>query len=91
MPRKAVPEGHFQALDHAANWVRFADTKATVLTAAFGVVTTMLAANVPSIARAASADASWLGPLLAVATGAFFYTLWWLIHALTPRRGTEMP
>ena len=38
-------DGSFQAMDQVAHWVRFADTKATILTAGLGVVMTMLMTN----------------------------------------------
>lgn len=83
-------DGSQQALDQAANWVRFADTKATVLTAALGVVMTMLVSNTPNIIQAAgmTEDATTrFGILAFVAATAFLFTLGWLVHAIAPRRG----
>ena len=37
-------------MDQMANWVRFADTKATILAAGFGVVLTMLMTNAKTVA-----------------------------------------
>lgn len=88
-PRIAGGEGSYQALDHIANWVRFADTKATVLTAALGVVMTMFIANVPSVLRAAAtseAAAIALGLLSVLTAGGFLFTLGWLVRAIAPRR-----
>lgn len=92
MPRKrpvAPAEGSQQALDQAANWVRFADTKATVLTAALGVVMTMLVANTPNIIKAATTSeeaTTRFGILAFLAAAAFLFTLGWLVHAIAPRR-----
>jgi hypothetical protein len=92
MPRKRpVPpaDGSQQALDQAANWVRFADTKATVLTAALGVVMTMLVANTPHIIKAAAVSeevTTRFGILAFVVAAAFLFTLGWLVHAIVPRR-----
>lgn len=95
MPRnRSLPpqEGSYQALDHAANWVRFADTKATVLTAALGVVMTMVVTNAPSIIKALASDenvATRLGAIAVVAVAAFLFTLGWLVHAIAPRSGAD--
>ena len=92
MPRRRpVPpaEGSQQALDQAANWVRFADTKATVLTAALGVVMTMLVSSTPNIITAATTSeeaTTRFGILACVTAAAFLFTLGWLVHAIAPRR-----
>jgi len=44
--------GVIEALNQVANWVRFSDTKATVLTAGFGVVLTALLANWKTVTTA---------------------------------------
>lgn len=89
-PGRVGDEGSLQALDHAANWVRFADTKATILTAAFGVVTTLLMNNIALIVQAAMSSESasiGFGSAVVAAAVAFFATLGWLLAALLPRRG----
>lgn len=85
-------DGSLQALDHAANWVRFADTKATVLTAAFGVVTTMFIADFPSVIEATRSSeevATRLGAIAALVGASFLFTLGWLVRAITPRAGAQ--
>lgn len=47
-------DGCFQAMDQMANWVRFADTKATILTAGLGVALTMLMTNAGTITTLSS-------------------------------------
>ncbi len=85
----AAQDGSKQALDQIANWVRFADTKATVLTAGLGVAMTMLVSNSTIILTAA--HQSWVsglcvgGPAV-LALFAFLWTLFWLIKAIGPQR-----
>ncbi|WP_229232887.1 Pycsar system effector family protein [Sinomonas cyclohexanicum] len=76
-------------MDQVANWVRFADTKATVLTAGLGVVTTMVMTNAKTIL-----DVLKSGGLTALVTTillsslaaiAFLWTLFWLVRALEPK------
>jgi hypothetical protein len=89
--RNAETDGSYQALDHVANWVRFADVKATVLTAALGVPVTMLAANasnVISAGRTSEVTAVVLGAMAIVAASSFAFTLGWLVNAIAPRRQT---
>lgn len=85
------PDGGFQALDQMANWVRFAETKATILTAGLGVVTTVLMTNSRSIFTAMMAgcpQALIVGLLAALTIGAFVYTLFWLTTAIGPRNNS---
>ena len=82
------PDGCFQAMDQMANWVRFADTKATILTAGLGVVLTMLISNSKTIATAIKQrgpDAYIVGSLATLALFALGYTLFWLVLAIGPR------
>lgn len=88
-PAAAAQDGSNQALDQIANWVRFADTKATVLTAGLGVAMTMLAGNSTIILNATRQ--SWVsglcvGTLAVLALIAFLWTLSWLIKAIGPQR-----
>jgi hypothetical protein len=81
-------EGASQALDQIANWVRFADTKATILTAGTGVVLTMIVANAKTIVIAFrhGSAAAWSTGILAALTGtAVLWTLFWLVRAIGPR------
>lgn len=87
-------EGASQALDQVANWVRFADTKATVLTAALGVVLTLLLSNAPAVLKAArtgEVPAIVLGCAAVLAGVSFVCTLVSLVRALMPRRSAEGP
>lgn len=82
-------DGSAQALDQIANWVRFADTKATLLTAGLGVALTIFASNSAGIVNAM--QQSWISGLcvggLAVASlAALLWTLFWLIRAVGPQR-----
>lgn len=75
-------------MDQMANWVRFADTKATILTAGLGVVLTMLMTNADTITSAIKEDcmaAHVVGVLSALALIAFGYTLFWLLRAIGPQ------
>lgn len=88
-PAVAAQDGSNQALDQISNWVRFADTKATVLTAGLGVAMTMLVSNSTVIMNAARQ--SWVSGLCvggpaALALIAFIWTLFWLIRAIGPQR-----
>jgi hypothetical protein len=81
-------DGGFQAMDQMANWVRFADTKATILTAGLGVVLTMLVTNADTITKAVKEGcpaAYVVGILSALALVAFGYTLFWLVRAIGPQ------
>ncbi|WP_142060454.1 hypothetical protein [Pseudarthrobacter sp. B4EP4b] len=81
-------DGGFQAMDQLANWVRFADTKATILTAGLGVFLTMLISNSRTILEAvgkshvsaAVVSVLAVGTLLAVG-----WTLFWLVRAIGPQ------
>ena len=71
-----------------ANWVRFADTKATILTAGLGVVLTMLMTNADTITSAIKTGcpaAYVVGTLSVLLLIAFGYTLFWLIRAIGPQ------
>lgn len=81
--------GSAQALDHAAQWVRFADTKATVLLAGLGAITTMVASALPDIIRAAQVGevaGIVVGSTAAVAAGGFLFALIALLFAISPNR-----
>ncbi|WP_190243091.1 hypothetical protein [Arthrobacter globiformis] len=75
-------------MDQLANWVRFADTKATILTAGLGVVLTMLINNSRTIldamgkshVSAAVVSGLAVGTVLAVG-----WTLFWLVRAIGPQ------
>lgn len=81
-------DGGFQALDQLANWVRFADTKATILTAGLGVVLTMLVNNSKIVIDAftESFTATAVVSVLAVtAISSCTWTLFWLVRAIGPQ------
>jgi hypothetical protein len=82
-------DGGFQAMDQMANWVRFADTKATILTAGLGVVLTMLITNAKTVAAAIKhgcVGAYVVGSLTGLTIIAVAYTLFWLVQAIGPQR-----
>ncbi len=75
-------------MDQMANWVRFADTKATILTAGLGVVLTMLMTNADTVTDAIKQghpDAYVVGTLAGLALLAVGYTLFWLVRAIGPQ------
>lgn len=87
-------DGGFQAMDQVANWVRFADTKTTILTAGLGVVLTMLMTNANTVAEAVREGRTAalvvgvpaVGTVLAVA-----WTLFWLVRAIGPQNAVQYP
>lgn len=89
-PDAKPADGGFQAMDQIANWVRFADTKATILTAGLGVVLTMLMTNADTITKATKEGcpaAFVVGSLSGMALIAGGYTLFWLVRAIGPQSG----
>lgn len=85
-------DGSFQAMDQVAHWVRFADTKATILTAGLGVVMTMLMANSGTVAAAFTHGCPAVCAMVILSGGAaaaFVYTLFWLVCAIGPQ--SQMP
>lgn len=89
-PRKHVAtssDGSAQSLDHMASWVRFAETKATILTAGLGVVVTLLMTNTKNIVTAIAAPShlSCLVSIFALVSAVgLIYTLGWLLVAIGP-------
>lgn len=96
-PREGKPDvkpadGGSQALDQMANWVRFADTKATILTAGLGVVLTMLMTNAKTVIGAMThgRSAGCIVGMLAIGVVlAFVWTLFWLVRAIGPQRKVQ--
>lgn len=87
-------DGGFQAMDQMANWVRFADTKATILTAGFGVLLTMLMTNATTIANAlreGCVAAAVVGVLAGGTILAVAWTLYWLVRAIGPQSAIQYP
>jgi len=77
-----------------AGWVRFADTKATILAAGLGVAVTMLANSAKPVVQALKSTTSCtttnvLLSLCIITIGAFLWTLFWIIRAIAPR--SEVP
>lgn len=75
-------------MDHVAHWVRFADTKATILTAGLGVVMTMLVTNSGKVVEAFTQGCPAVCAMAVLGGGAglaFGYTLFWLIRAIGPQ------
>lgn len=84
-------DGSFAAMDQIANWVRFADTKSAILTAAMGVVLTSFLSNANRlvVTMKDGQRCAWLvAALVLVTLAAFVYTLAWLLRSLAPRRQT---
>lgn len=89
-----LPDGAFQAMDQIANWVRFADAKATVLTAGLGVLTVALLTNAAVIVKAirvGGCRATMVSVVGSLAVLALLWTLGWLVTALSPRRTVSAP
>lgn len=86
-PDTKPADGGFQAMDQLANWVRFADTKATILTAGLGVVLTMLMTNAKTVGIVIKDGHCEGHVVVGLATGALAaaaYTLFWLVRAINP-------
>lgn len=76
-----------RAIEQVSNWVRFAETKATILSAGLGVVLTMLVANTATFVKALAggcAPAFVVGGLAGMTILALLWTLFWLIRAIAP-------
>ncbi|MHC2187031.1 hypothetical protein ACVLV4_002698 [Rathayibacter agropyri] len=84
-----------EAMDHVANWVRFADTKATILSAGVAAVLAMSVTNATTVIQ--QIDGSPTGVAVTVLAGAsavaLLWTVFWIIRAITPTRtiGTPEP
>lgn len=81
-------DGAFQAMEQMSNWVRFADTKATILTAGFGVLITLLMTNATSVANAireGCVAAAVVGVLAGGTVLTAVWTLFWLLRAIGPQ------
>jgi hypothetical protein len=86
-----IDTGATTALDQIANWVKFADAKATILSAALGVVATLLATHVDDVAtriRDGHAAGITAAILAAIAAVSFVSTIIFLVVAIQPRAGT---
>lgn len=86
--------GAIEALEQVANWVRFSDTKATVLTAGFGVVLTALVSNWRTVTTASNLGGVGAGVLIGIVIASFIaglLTLYWLILAIAPRSTRSDP
>lgn len=84
-----LTDGEFQALDQIAAWVRFADAKATILTAGLGVVLTLLmthASAVADVVQTGCIEALVVGGLAVGSLLAVCWTLYWLMRAIGPQR-----
>src|SRR5262245_56881172 len=78
----------YVALEQFGQWVRFADTKATILAAALGAVLTLLGAtsnDVVSVIKDGGVAAWLIGGLGGLSTGVFAVSLWNVITAIRPR------
>lgn len=93
VPDTKPADGAFQSMDQMANWVRFADTKATILVAGLGVVLTMIVTNAKTVVSAiekGNLEAAILYSLCGIASAAFVWTLSWLLIAIGARRKTSL-
>jgi hypothetical protein len=82
-------DGCFQSMDQMSNWVRYADTKATILIAGFGVILTLLVGNSETVTLAITqggAGSAMVGGLAIAAGSAALVTLFWLGVAIKPQR-----
>lgn len=81
--------GELQSMEQLANWVRFADTKATILFAGLGVALTLSLSSVSTTAHAVQRGGSSgaiVGITGALTAIAFLWTLSWLLCAINPSR-----
>ncbi len=89
-PTPVAPEtsGSLAAITEIAGWVRFADTKVTILAAGLGVVVTMFTNSAGAVAKAISASCPAklvVGGLAVAAVISFLWTLFWVMRAIAPR------
>jgi hypothetical protein len=78
-------------MEHVAHWVRFADTKATILAAGLGVIITMLMTNASTVEagiREGCVQGATVAVLAVGACGAALWTLYWVVSAIAPRTST---
>ena len=89
-----VSTGGVVAHDQVAQWVRFADTKATILSAALGLVTTLLVTQLPLVADQIHDDHGTGGVILsslaAITVGAFAVALLNLVRTISPRTDSDV-
>lgn len=86
--------GSLQSLTEMAGWVRFADTKATILAAGLGVSATIVLSGAARIS--AAMRLSWLGLAIVgtLALGSLvclIVTLYWIVRAISPRSDVAHP
>lgn len=88
-----VSNGGVVAHDQVAQWVRFADTKATILSAALGVVTTLLVTQLHLVAHQIHDNRGTglfiLTSLATITVAAFAAALLNLVKAISPRTDTD--
>ncbi|WP_148615525.1 hypothetical protein [Nocardioides rubriscoriae] len=78
-------------MDQIGHWVRFADTKATILVAAVGVILTMLMTNGDTIVETVDLgrpESTVIYALSTIVTLSFLWTLFWLLRSISARRTT---
>lgn len=89
-----VSTGGVVAHDQVAQWVRFADTKATILSAALGVVTTLLVTRLHLVAHQIHDNHGTgrliLTSLATITVAAFAAALLNLIKTISPRTDTDV-
>jgi hypothetical protein len=82
------PEGALEAMEHVANWVRFADTKATILSAGVAAILAMSVSNAKVVVEHINCSPAGVAvSALAIASVlALLWTVFWLGRAIRPRR-----
>ncbi|PPG92837.1 hypothetical protein C5C39_02170 [Rathayibacter sp. AY1F3] len=84
------PEGALEAMEHVSNWVRFADTKATILSAGVAAVLAMSVANAKTVLKQIDYTPTGIAiaVLATVSIAALLWTVIWIVRAITPSRTT---
>lgn len=84
------PEGALEAMEHVSNWVRFADTKATILSAGVAAVLAMSVANAKTVIKQIdySPGGITIAALAAISIAAILWTIICIVRAITPNRTT---
>ncbi|THJ64727.1 hypothetical protein E8P82_14235 [Arthrobacter echini] len=87
---QAEPGGAVIAMEHVANWVRFADTKATILSAGVAAILVMAVSHTKTVIAGAGTTPQGITviTLAAVSVAALLWTLFWIIRAIRPSRET---
>lgn len=82
--------GAVVAMEHVGNWVRFADTKATILSAGVAAILVMAMSHAKMVIGAVTSSPQGVivTALAAASIAALLWTLFWILRAIRPSRNT---